>query len=331
MFKKAIVFFIICIVAGIAFSTSCKNPLKKAEPYPAANVKLNEHNIKVQRLNIPLLTTHDINKILDLHYQNNTYYLSLRNNDNKGASVRAFERHATFLSPLKSFGKDGKISLKSKMILDVTISNNNTIYYIRNGVHTFKDGGESVSLSGKTSANKFALLPGEKQAYLYGNDNFDIVDINKDGDIENLRPSFLKNRAAPFKGGLTIIDIDQNGVLYGGGRAVPNGMSIVVAFDSQGNPLKQYGTANLTAKVSIYNLIDITILRDYVCVLDGFNLKIWHKNGSYLGSINNSELLGNNLNALKLTTVKDNTMVVLGYFRTKDTNQVNIALSEVSL
>jgi len=80
------------------------------------------------------------------------------------------------------------------------------------------------------------------------------------------------------------------------------------------------------AKDSIYNLISMAVSKDYVCVIDGLNFKIWTKDGKYVGEINNSTLLGGDFNAYKLTVINNNTIGILGYERNHSTKLIDISL-----
>jgi hypothetical protein len=318
------VIFLFGIIAGCT-NIEIENPLKKAVPLPTRQVEIGKLAGTIQQLTIPSTTTTDTNRILNLFVQDGTYFLALRSTDNDTTDLEALSDKSTILSPLTNFGENGIRTLKSKMILSVTHSKSGDIYFIRKGVHTYKNGNDIVSLEGKTTATQIALLPDETQAYLYGNDNFDLVTIN-DGACEDIKPAFLKNRAAPFKGGLTYVQIENDGTIYGGGRIVPNGLNIVASFTPNGKLLKEYGNPSKTAKDSIYNLISMAILKDYVCVIDGLNFKMWTKDGKYVGEINNVALLGGDLNAYKLTVVDDNTVGILGYTRNHSTKLIDIFL-----
>jgi hypothetical protein len=319
-----LLFFCFGIIAGCS-NIEITNPLKKTGPLPGKQIEIGKLTGFLQPLAIPSTTTPDTNRILNLFVQDGAYFLALRSTDNNTTDLMAFTDTNTILSPLTGFGENGVRTLKSKMILGVTRSTNSDIYFIRKGVHTYKNGNDIVSLDGKTTATQIALLPGETQAYLYGNDNFDMVTIN-DGACENIKPAFLKNRAAPFKGGLTYVQIEDDGTIYGGGRIVPNGLNIVASFTPNGKLLKEYGNLSKTAKDSIYNLISMAVLKDYVCVIDGLNFKMWTKDGKYVGEINNSTLLGGDLNAYKLTVVNNNTVGILGYARNHSTKLIDIFL-----
>ncbi len=318
------IIFLFGAIAGCT-NIEIKNPLKKNVTLPPRSIDIGKVSGTIQQLTIPSITTTDTNRILNLFVQDGTYFLALRSNDNDSTELKAFTAKNTTLAPLNSFGENGIRTLKSKMILGVTRSKSGDIYFIRKGVHTYKNGNDIVSLEGKTTATQIALLPSETEAYLYGNDNFDLVTIN-DGACENMKAAFLKNRAAPFKGGLTYVQIEDDGTIYGGGRIVPNGLNIVASFTSSGKLLKQYGNPSKMAKDSIYNLISMAVLKDYVCVIDGLNFKIWTKDGKYVGEINNSTLLGGDFNAYKLTVIDNNTIGILGYERNHSTKLIDIFL-----
>jgi len=328
--KKHLLLSFIAIILIFGIIAGCtnieiKNPLKMNVPLPTRPVEIGKVTGTIQQLTIPSTTTTDINRILNLFVQDDTYFLALRSTDNDTTELKALTAKRTILSPLNSFGENGIRTLKSKMILGVTRSKSGDIYFIRKGVHAYKNGNDIVSLEGKTTATQIVLLPDETEAYLYGNDNFDLVTINE-GACENIKAAFLKNRAAPFKGGLTYVQIEDDGTIYGGGRIVPNGLNIVASFTPSGKLLKQYGNPSKTAKDSIYNLISMAILKDYVCVIDGLSFKMWTKDGKYVGEINNSTLLGGDFNAYKLTVIDNNTLGILGYERNHSTELIDISL-----
>lgn len=300
---------------------------------PKANavesVDLDGLPLSLQQLATPALTASGPDKVLNFFMLNNLYYLVLRSEDGNTSTVQCFENKEGILLPVQKFGKDGTMTLKAKMLLGVTLGIDGVVYYIRDGVHTLKAGNDIVSYEGKTTATKIALLPGEHQAYLYGNDNFTKSDI-KDDAFENNTPSFLHNRKAPFRGGLAFVQVNNDGNIYGAGRAVPNGPSIIAGFDKDGKLLQMYGRTQPTAKSSITSLIDMAVLKNYVCAIDGFTLKLWKKDGTYLGSFNTSKILGNNLNALKLTPLGDSKLGILAYVRNEKTKLIDLTLFTMS-
>ena len=44
----------------------------------------------------------------------------------------------------------------------------------------------------------------------------------------------------------------------------------------------------------------MAVLDHYLVVIDGFTLKFWTREGQYLGTLNSSKVLGDNLNCAKL-------------------------------
>jgi len=302
-----------------------KNPLKKPVLVPEKSITLGKIPLTLQKLTIPEITVNDSDKVLNFFVQNTTYYLALRSADNNTSTLQAFDTKGSLLTRQEKFGEKGIFTIKAKMLLSVARGIDGTLYYIKDGAHVYKNGNDIVSFKGRTTATKVLPLPGEHQAYFYGNDNFNLVDIKEDA-FENKRSGFLDNRAAPFRGGLTLLQLTNDGSIYGGGRIAPNGLSIIAGFNAKGKLLKQYGSNKQIAKDSIINLIDMAILNSYVCVIDGFNLKIWRKDGTYLGALNISDLLGDNLNAGKLAVVNKNTLGILGYLRNNQTKLVDIHL-----
>ena len=331
---KPLVSIVTLLAAGALFfgcqKLSLKNPLTTQKAFPTRSITLGKNVLTLQRLNTPDLTTYSQDKILNFFMQNHTYFLALRSNDNDSSSLMAFDRKENALIPQKKFGKDGVMTFNAKMLLSVTRGIDGVIYYVRHGVHALKSGNDVVSYKDKTTATKIALLPGEHQAYLYGNDNFTLADI-KDDAFENKHAGFLDNRAAPFRGGLTLVQINNDGTIYGGGRIVPNGLNQIAGFDKKGKLLKKYGGSKQVAKDSISNLIDMAILQNYVCVIDGFNIKLWKKDGTYLGHLDNVELLGENFSSYKLTPLDDNTVGILAYQRSGKTKVMDIAIFTLTL
>ena len=328
MFKKALLIISCCLITLLLIS-GCKNPLKKETAPAATTINISDTTISVQKLVTPLITTKDPIKILDLSHQNDLYYIALRSEDNNSATLTAFKEEQNILSLVKEFGKDGTETLEAKMILDVSVGQSGTVYFTRNGFHAYKDGADNVSLAKKTSATKIALLPDESGAYLYGNDNFDLATI-VERSIEKTDSSFLKNRAAPFRGGLSHVVINGD-TIYGGGRLAPNDLNIIASFDKSGKLLKQYGKPSKIAKDSIISLISFTVLDNYICVIDGFTFKLWKEDGTYIGSVNNSEIIGDELNAYKVTQIDGNTFALLAYQRNKETKDIDSAIFKISI
>ena len=146
----------------------------------------------------------------------------------------------------------------------------------------------------------------------------------KDGGLTNNHPSFLHNRANPFKGGLTLVQVMDDGTVYGGGQIKPNGFNIIGAFKPDGKLIQYYGSYQPTDKDSIYNLVDMAIMDHYIAVIDGLTLKLWRRNGMYLGNFNSSKLLGGDLNCLRLSPLDDRTMLILAYVRNAKTKLVDL-------
>ncbi|MCH3913792.1 MAG: hypothetical protein LKJ99_06190 [Acidaminococcaceae bacterium] len=331
--KPLLIFGAILLIGALVFSNKkidIKNSLTKQTSFPSHSVNLGKNVLNLQRLRIPSITTYSQDKILNFFIQNRTYYIALRSGDNNSSSLYAFDRKDNALLTQKNFGENGVMTFKTKMLLSITRGIDGEIYYIRHGVHALKNGNDVVSYKDKTTATKIALLPGEHQAYLYGNDNFTLADI-KDNAFENKHGGFLDNRAAPFHGGLTLVQINNDGSIYGGGRIVPNGPNQIAGFTKAGKLIKKYGGVKQTAKDSISNLIDMTILKNYICVIDGFNIKIWRKDGTYLGHLDNVELLGENFSSYKLAPLDDNTLGILAYQRSGKTKLMDIAIFSLTL
>ena len=112
----------------------------------------------------------------------------MRNPDGSETQVEAFDLKDGALVPYRGFGKDGILTIKEKMVFGMTVDSDNNVYYVKKGVHALISGNDIASLQGNTTATRIAFLPGEQQAYLYGNDNFTLADV-KDGGLE--QSSFL--------------------------------------------------------------------------------------------------------------------------------------------
>lgn len=328
-----IMVFLIVVLAAVFWGwpkTVLKNSLLKQTPFPTRSLNMGKNVLTLQRLTTPAITAYSQDKILNFFVQNHTHYIALRSEDNDSSRLLAFDRKDNGLLVQKKFGKDGVMILPTKMLLSVTRGIDGVVYYIRHGVHVLKNGNDVVSYKNKTTATKIALLPGEHQAYLYGNDNFTFTDVI-DNAFENKRPGFLDNRAAPFRGGLTRVQINNDGTIYAGGRIQPNGLNQIAGFTKDGKLLKKYGGDKQTAKDSISSLVDMAVLKNYVCVIDGFTLKLWKKDGTYLGQLDNIELLGENFNGEKLTPLDDNTLGILAFQRNTKTKLIDIGIFTLTL
>ncbi len=324
--KKKLVFLLVAAVAGAAvyhYRGEIRYNVIKPKPQPIRNVEISHVNLALQEINTFRLTCNDVDKIVRFFMKNDHLYLAIRSDDGSRTDVRAYDIQQGMLVPFKGFGKDGVLTLRDKMIFGMTVDRDNNVYYIRKGVHSLMNGNDIASLEGSTTATRIALLPDEQKAYLYGNDNFTVADV-KDGALTNNRPAFLHNRAYPFKGGLTLVQVMKDGTVYGGGRIKPNGFNIVAAFKPKGQLIQYYGSYEPTDKDSIYNLVDMAILDRYIAVIDGFTLKLWKKDGMYLGNFNSSKLLGGDLNCAKLAVINENTLAILAYVRNVETRLIDL-------
>lgn len=310
-------------VMAYNYRADIKMHIMHYKPQPVKTVTIANTNLNLQEINTPELTSYDVDKILSFHYRDEVFYLALRSQDGESTHIDAFDVKNGSLFAHRSFGEDGVFTIHEKMILSVNVGSKGEVYYVRNGIHTLKDGNDIISLKGSTTATRVALLPGDQQAYLYGNDNFTLADIH-DGSFDNNHPAFLHNRAKPFAGGLTLVRIAPDGTVFGGGRIKTNDFNIVASFSPQGKQLQTYGSYIQTDKDSIYNLVDLAVLDHYVVVIDGFTLKIWNRDGHYLGAFNSSKLLDNNLNCAKLTAMDSKTLGILAYVRNPQTKLIDI-------
>ena len=295
------------------------------KPQPAKTVQLGKTTFSLQKLNTPEITSYDPDKILSFLFRDDQFYIALRSQDGETTQVQAYDLQEGSLYPHSSFGKKGVFTIQDKMVLSVNVGDKGDIYCVKKGIHTLKDGNDIISLKGNTTATRVALLPGEQQAYLYGNDNFTLANI-RDGAFEKNKPAFLHNRKRPFAGGLTLVQIANDGVIYGGGRIKPNDLNLIAGFTPKGKLVQTYGSYLQTDKDSIYNLIDMAVLDHYLAVIDGFTLKVWNRDGNYLGAFNSSKLLGGNLNCAKLTQVDGKTMGILAFVRNSQTKLVEIKI-----
>lgn len=324
----------VLVMVGIAaynYRTEIQLRIVHMKPQPVQTVELGKTGMKLQRFNTPELTSYDVDKILSFTVRDNSkFYLALRSQDGETTSVQAFTNRDGSLFPLRSFGNKGSLTINNNMVLSVNIAQNNDVVYVKKGLHTLRDGNDIISLRGKTTATKVEFLPGYEQAYLYGNDNF-ILATYKDGAFENNKPSFLHNRKKPFTGGLAQVRVTDKGTIYAGGRIKPNGLFMVDAFTAQGKLLKSFGSPIQTDKDSIYNLIDMAVLDNYLVVADGFTLKFWTLDGTYLGSLNSSKVLGDNLNVARLARIDGKTLGILAYVRNAQTKLVEIKIFAMTM
>lgn len=312
-------------VVGYNYRTDIEMRIVHLKPQPVQKVELGKLGLQLQRFNTPEITSYDVDKILSFVIRDDKFYLALRSQDGDSTAVQAYERKEGSLFPFRNFGKKGTYTIPEKMVLSVNIAGNGDVVYVKKGLHTLRDGNDIISLKGNTTATRVAFLPGYGQAYLYGNDNFTLADY-RDGAFEKNHPSFLHNRAKPFAGGLTQVRITGKGVIFGGGRIKPNGLNMVEAFTPQGKALQSYGSPIQTDKDSIYNLIDMAVLDHYLVVIDGFTLKFWTWEGQYLGNLNSSKMLGDNLNCAKLAPIDGNTLGILAFVRNAQTRLVEIKI-----
>lgn len=312
-------------VVGYNYRTDIEMRIVHLKPQPVRQVELGKIGIQLQRFNTPEITSYDVDKILSFVIRDDRFYLALRSQDGDSTAVQAYERKEGSLFPLRSFGKKGTYTIPDKMVLSVNIAGNGDIVYVKKGLHTLRDGNDIISLKGNTTATRVAFLPSGEQAYLYGNDNFTLAEYH-DGAFEKNKPAFLHNRAKPFAGGLTQVRITKDGTIFGGGRIKPNGLNMVEAFNSRGKALRSFGSPIQTDKDSIYNLIDMAVLDHYLVVIDGFTLKFWTREGQYLGTLNSSKVLGDNLNCAKLAPIDGNTLGILAFVRNAQTRLVEIRI-----
>lgn len=323
--KLIIAVVLLAVLAGTAyyFRLDIKDKVIKAKPQPIQSMELANTNFALQAINSPKLNVQEIDRVSAFFVKNGHVFFSMRNPDGSETQVEAFDLKDGALVPYRGFGKDGILTIKEKMVFGMTVDSDNNVYYVKKGVHALISGNDIASLQGNTTATRIAFLPGEQQAYLYGNDNFTLADV-KDGGLTNNHPSFLHNRANPFKGGLTLVQVMDDGTVYGGGRIKPNGFNIIGAFKPDGKLIQYYGSYQPTDKDSIYNLVDMAIMDHYIAVIDGFTLKLWRRNGMYLGYFNSSKLLGGDLNCLRLSPLDDRTMLILAYVRNAKTKLVDL-------
>lgn len=322
---------VIAGVVGYNYRTEIQLRIVHMKPQPVQTVELGKTSMKLQRFNTPELTSYDVDKILSFVVRDKSkFYLALRSQDGETTAVQAFENRDGSLFPRRSFGDKGTLTIRDKMVLSVNLAQDHDVVYVKKGLHTLRDGNDIISLKGNTTATKVEFLPDYSQAYLYGNDNFTLA-VYKDGAFEQNKPSFLHNRKKPFTGGLTQVRVTGRGNIYAGGRIKPNGLFMVDAFTPKGKLLKSFGSPIQTDKDSIYNLIDMAVLDNYLVVADGFTLKFWKLDGTYLGNLNSSKMLGDNLNVAKLAAIDGNTLGILAYVRNAQTKLVEIKIFALTM
>ena len=297
-------------------------PPKPQEP---RTVTIGKASLTLQELNTRDLTSESVDRIINFFVKDNVFYLARRSSDGTTTTLAAFDLKNGTLFPHREFGVKGIMTLRGEKLFGLTLGSNGDLYYVYKGVHTLRDGNDIESLKGQTTATRIALLPGENEAYLYGNDNFTTATI-KDGAFVDNHPSFLHNRAKPFAGGVTFIQVMDNGNIYAGGRIRPNDFNIVACFRQDGTLLQYYGSYRQTDKDSIYNLVDMAIMDRYIVVIDGFTLKLWKKDGAYLGSFNSSKLLGGDLNCARLAVINGNDLAILAYVRNAKTGLIDLKI-----
>jgi len=70
----------------------------------------------------------------------------------------------------------------------------------------------------------------------------------------------------------------------------------------------------------------MAIMDRYIVVIDGFTLKLWKKDGAYLGSFNSSKLLGGDLNCARLAVINGNDLAILAYVRNAKTGLIDLKI-----
>ncbi len=329
--KKKILLGLLILVLALAgfiaysYRTELTMRLVHRSPQPVRSVTAGQTTFSLQQLNTPELTSYDVDKILSFVFQDGIYYLAVRSQDGSTTMVEAFTEKDGSLYPYRTFGDKGTFTIPDKMVLSVTVSPTGDIVYVKKGIHTLKDGNDIISLKGTTTATRVAFLPGGQKAYLYGNDNFTLTEY-KDGSFNNNKPAFLHNRAKPFAGGLTLVQVTPDGMIWGGGRPIPNGFSMIASFTPQGLPSKVYGSSNPVDKDSIYDLVDMAVIDHYIIAIDGFTLKLWNRDGKFLDSLNTSKVLGDNLNGSRLAVIDGKTIALLATVRNAQTRLVEIRI-----
>ena len=145
------------------------------------------------------------------------------------------------------------LTIKGEMVFSMTVDSDNNVYYVQKGVHALISGNDIASLQGSRRRPGIAFLPGEQQAYLYGNDNFTLADV-KDGDLRTIILPSSTTVLIPLRAAFTLVQVMDDGTVYGGGRIKPNGFNIIGAFKPDGKLIQYYGSYQPTDKDSIYNL-----------------------------------------------------------------------------
>lgn len=185
--KLIIALVLLAVLAGAAyyFRLDIKDKVIKAKPQPIQSMELANTNFALQAINSPKLNVQEIDRVSAFFVKNGHVFFSMRNPDGSETQVEAFDLKDGALVPYRGFGKDGILTIKEKMVFGMTVDSDNNVYYVKKGVHALISGNDIASLQGSTTATRIAFLPGERQAYLYGNDNFTLADV-KDGDLRTI-------------------------------------------------------------------------------------------------------------------------------------------------
>lgn len=293
------------------------------EPLSTAQNKLANLTITARELGGPLLEVTDQSKIISMLYLNNTLFLALREQDST-SSLTAWQLKDGELVACPAFGSKNTLLFKSQQVMDLGLTPDGTVLVVYNGLKAYRDGIEIFSLPGKTTANRISVSRDGRAIYLYGNDHFDRVVVDND-KLKSIIPGFLAGRQRPFLGGLTNLDID-NGNFYCGGRTSPDGGCAIVSFNSSGASLHSFGSSKKTARDRLVDLVDYACTEKQLFVIDGFTCKLWTKEGSFLGELPMSKLLGTDTNAYRVIPGDDNRLFLLSYLRDAKSKKVRLRI-----
>ena len=211
------------------------------------------------------------------------------------------------LSIDKGMFKEGILTGEGRMEFPVADTAGYVYFNGSNKVYSVKDG--KISVMKDNCVDHFAPAPDGQSGYLYQLDSLKKVTLDA-GVVKSEEPGFVDPKAGqgPFKQ-IEQAVVDKDGTVYLAGAAAQGNLAVMVSYSPAGQQLAQFGGADFKAPDKISAPAGIALTNKYVCVATTDALKVWAKDGTFVGAVKNKDLFGADNRIYGLANWDDNGIV----------------------
>jgi hypothetical protein len=207
-----------------------------------------------------------------------------------GKNLTALALKDNVLSIDKGMFKDGILTSEERIENPTTDAAGYIYFRHGNKLNSFKDG--KTVVMNDNCVDSFAPVPDGKSGYLYLGPAFKKAILDA-GVVKSTEPGFVDPKAGqgPFKQ-VDYAVVDKDSTVYLQGYPPEGNYGLMISYSPAGQQLAQFGGQDFKAPDKIGGAAGIALTDKYVCVAVTDGLKVWAKDGTFIGAVKNKDLFG---------------------------------------